>query len=55
MSARAEQRRLAEGEERFRQIAETIQDGFWVMDARSTGWPTPALRLNVHLGCFAGG
>lgn len=28
-----EQRRLAEGEERFRQIAETIQDGFWVMDA----------------------
>jgi len=28
-----EQRRRVESEERFRQIAETIQDGFWVMDS----------------------
>lgn len=28
------QRQRVESEERFRQIAETIQDGFWVMDAR---------------------
>ncbi len=28
-----EQRRLTESEERFREIAETIQDGFWVLDA----------------------
>ncbi|HZO51542.1 MAG TPA: EAL domain-containing protein [Bryobacteraceae bacterium] len=27
------QRKRVESEERFRQIAETIQDGFWVMDA----------------------